>query len=107
VNVTVTTPGGTSTNVVGDLYGYGAPVVTSVSPNSGGTGGGTSVTLTGTGFVSGATVKFGTIAGTSVVVVSSTSITVKSPAEGAATINVTVTTPGGTSATSAGNKYTY
>jgi hypothetical protein len=42
-----------------------------------------------------------------VVVASSTSITVKSPAEGAATINVTVTTPGGTSATSAGNKYTY
>ena len=99
VNVTVTTPGGTSANVVGDLYGYGAPTITTLNPNSQSNGNvGTTVNITGTGFVSGATVSFGGNAGTSVTVVSSTSITVKSPAKTGVSnsVNVTVTTPGGT-----------
>jgi hypothetical protein len=42
-------------------------------------------------------VKFGTTAGTGLVVNSATSITIISPAEAAATVDVFVTTPGGTS----------
>ncbi|HWE02695.1 MAG TPA: prepilin-type N-terminal cleavage/methylation domain-containing protein [Tepidisphaeraceae bacterium] len=62
----------------------------------------------GTGFISGATVSFGGVAGTSVTVVSGTSITVKSPLGVAgSTVDVVVTTPGGSSATSASDTFTY
>ena len=109
-NVYVTTPGGTSaTNAPADDYSYEAtPTVTAVSPSAGPTAGGTSVTITGTGFVTGATVKFGTIAGTSVTVSSSTKITVTAPAQSPSSpVDVTVTTPGGTSATSTADQYAY
>ena len=43
------------------------PTVTSVSPNSGSTTGGTAVTITGTNFAPGVTVTFGGTAGTNVV----------------------------------------
>ena len=49
-----------------------APTVTSVSPSSGTTAGGTAVTITGTNFAVGATVTFGSAAATNVVVVSGT-----------------------------------
>ena len=49
---------------------YGAPTITTLNPNSQSNGNaGTTVTITGTGFVSGATVSFGGNAGTSVTVV--------------------------------------
>ncbi len=56
-----------------------APTVTSVSPNSGTTAGGTAVTITGTNFAAGATVTFGSTAASSVVVVSATTITAVTP----------------------------
>jgi hypothetical protein len=59
VNVTVTTPGGTSPTATANLYAFGGPTVTALSPTAGPTAGGTVVTVTGTGFVSGASVKFG------------------------------------------------
>lgn len=59
-----------------------APTVTSVSPSSGTVAGGTSVTITGTSFVSGATVTFGGTASSSVTVSSATSIVATSPARG-------------------------
>ena len=77
------------------------PTVTGVSPSSGPTTGGTPVTVTGTGFTGATVVKFGTTAGTGLVVNSSTSISIISPAEAAATVDVTVTTPGGTSVVNA------
>ena len=52
-----------------------APTVSSVSPNSGSTAGGTAVTITGTNYAAGATVTFGSTAATNVVVVNSTTIT--------------------------------
>jgi hypothetical protein len=108
VNVTVTTPGGTSPTAIANLYAFGGPTVTALSPTAGPTAGGTVVTVTGTGFVSGASVKFGTTAGTSVTVVSGTKLTVKAPAVSSAqTVNVTVTTPGGTSPTATGNVYMF
>jgi hypothetical protein len=80
--------------------------VTSVSPASGRTSGGTKVTIAGTGFQSGATVTFGGNAATNVTVVSSTSITATTPPHAAGTVNVTVTNPNGQRDTLA-NGYTY
>ena len=66
--------------------------VTAISPTSGTTFGGTAVTITGTGFSSGATVSIGGTAATEVVVASSTRITAKTPlhASGAAEVRVTL-----------------
>ncbi len=107
--MTVTTTGGTSTTSAADQFTYvSAPTVTNVSPSSGPTAGGTVVTITGTNFTGATGVKFGTVAGTGVVVNSATSITVTSPAEAAATVDVTVTAAGGTSAVNApADQFTY
>lgn len=80
--------------------------VTSVSPRSGRTAGGTAVTIAGSGFQSGATVAFGGNAATNVTVVSTASITATTPPHPAGTVNVTVTNPNGQSATLL-NAYTY
>jgi hypothetical protein len=108
VDVRVTTPGGTSAPVLADHYRYlGRPTISSVSPKTGPRTGGTTVTITGTNFVIGATVKFGTIAAASVTVNSTTKITAKSPVHAAGAADISVTTPGGTSATSAADKFTF
>lgn len=74
-----------------------APVVSSISPNQGSESGGTSVIVTGTGFTSVVTVRFGAKTATSFTVNSSTQITAVAPS-GTGTVNVSVTTSGGTSA---------
>ena len=56
------------------------PTVTSIAPASGPAAGGTAITITGTNFAAGATVKFGTVAATNVVFVGATTITCKAPA---------------------------
>ena len=68
-----------------------APTVTSISPNSGTINGGTAVTVTGTGFLAGATVTLGGTAATGVTPVNSTTITATTPAHAAGAINVVVT----------------
>ena len=93
VTVTVTV-GGQSGSLAGGYTYIGTPTVTSVSPNNGPTAGGTSVTITGTNFATGATVKFGSNAATSVVVVSSTTITATTPAGSVGAVTVTVTNTG-------------
>jgi hypothetical protein len=109
VNISVTTPGGTSSTVAADQFTYQpVPVISALSPNSGAPGGATVVTITGTGFVvSHTTAKFGTVAGTSVSCTSTTNCTATSPAESAGQVNVTVTTPGGTSTAVAADQFTY
>ena len=74
-----------------------APTVTGVSPSSGSINGGTSVTITGTKFAGGATVTFGGVAATNVVVASDTRITATAPAHPAGAVNVVVTNPNGDS----------
>src|SRR4029077_5016401 len=83
------------------VYGLLAPVplLSTVSPTSGPTTGGTAVKLTGQNFASGATVTFGGAAATDVVVVTGTQITVKTPSHAQGSANVVVTNPGGQSAT--------
>ena len=111
VNLIITTPGGTSTAVAADQFTYAAasvPIISAISPSVGGTGGTDVVTITGTGFVvSHTTAKFGTVAGTSVSCTSTTNCTATSPAESAGQVNVTVTTPGGTSTAVAADQFTY
>jgi len=109
VNVTVTTPGGTSATSSSSQFNYIAaavPTVTGLNPTSGPPAGGTSVTIFGTGFTGATADHFGTTAATGLVVVKSSTITADSPA-GTGTVNVTVTTPGGTSATSAADAFAY
>ncbi len=87
------------------------PTITSVTPAAGPAAGGTSVVITGTGFagLSGAAaVRFGTVNATSYVVNSATQISAVAPAGTAGTtVDVTVTTPAGTSAVSTAGEYSY
>jgi hypothetical protein len=71
--------------------GNPAPTVGSISPTSGTASGGTAVTVTGTGFLAGATVSLGGTAATGVSVVSSTKITATTAAHAAGAVNVVVT----------------
>ena len=57
-----------------------APTFSNILPTSGTTAGGTSVTITGTGFTGATSVTFGGTAATSFTVVSNTSITATTPA---------------------------
>ena len=84
-----------------------APVVTGLSLTSGGVDGGTTVTVTGTGFTGANKVQFGAIDATSMTFVSDTQIIAKSPPAAAGTVDVTVTTPAGTSAPTLADKFTY
>ena len=81
------------------------PAVTAVSPTSGSTAGGTSITITGTNFGNGSTVTVGGSACTSVSVVSATSITCTTPAGSAGTASVVVTSGGQSNA--ANSLFTY
>ncbi len=109
VNVTVIAPGGVQTTSTADQFTYmAAPTVTIVSPTAGPLAGGTTVTISGTGFTGATAVDFGTVAASNVVInPAGTQITATSPQESAATVNVTVVGPGGTSATTTADQFTY
>jgi hypothetical protein len=84
------------------------PTVTAVSPTSSTIAGGAQVTITGSGFVAPSKVYVGQVNATDVSVVNSTTITATvPPASTAATVDVTVTAPGGQSQTSGGDAFTY
>jgi hypothetical protein len=93
VGVTVTTPGGTSNPI--PFFYVGAPFKQSLSPASGSTAGGETVTINGIGLSTATSVSFG--ANTAVpTVVSDSQITVAAPAGAAGSVGVSVTTAGGT-----------
>ena len=81
--------------------GSSAPstIVNFAGPTVGSTAGGTLVTITGAGFVSGATVAFGGVAATGVTLATPNLITAIAPAHAAATVDVTVTDPSAAPAT--------
>jgi hypothetical protein len=83
------------------------PTVTKVKPNTGPVAGGTALTITGTNLTGAMAVKFGSTNATSFTVKSATSITAVSPAEAAGTVDVTVTTPRGTSAVSSSDHFKF
>jgi trimeric autotransporter adhesin len=105
--ISATNAGGTGTGIDGTFKTLpNPPTVSNVSPNAGPTAGGTSVTITGTNFSEATAVEFGSASAMSFKVVSPTSITAVSPA-GTSTVDVTVSTPGGTSATGSADKFSY
>jgi hypothetical protein len=80
-------------------FTYGPPTVSGINPAYGLTDGGTSVTITGTNLTVPTYVYFGSNRATSVTPVTATSITAISPAAASAgAVDVTVYTPGGSSA---------
>ena len=85
----------------------GAPTVTAVRPSSGAPRGGMVVTLTGSGFTGASRVMFGPTAGTSMKVISASTITVVSPARPVGVVNVRVVARSGTSALAPANRFTY
>jgi hypothetical protein len=106
VNVVVTNPGslvGTLTN--GFTYAI-PPTLSSITPATGTTAGGTKVKLTGTNFVTGAGVRFGGTAATNVVVQSATTLTATSPARAAGSVTVSIVNPD-TQIGSLANAFTY
>jgi hypothetical protein len=108
VTVTVTNPDNQSATTT---YTYVTPTlsVSSVSPNTGTTAGGTAVTISGANFQSGATVTFGALNATNVNVVNATTITATTPlgpANQQLAVDVVVKNPDGKSATLTGG-FTY
>ena len=83
-----------------------APVVTAISPASGPSTGGTSVTISGTNFSPRGAVMFGTVP-VPFRYDSPTQITAIAPAQAAGTVDVVITRPGGTSPVVAADHYTY
>jgi len=108
VDMTVTTPAGTSATSFADRFSYvPPPTVTKLKPNTGPVTGGTTVTVTGTNFTGATAVKFGSTDASSFTVKSGTTITAVSPAETAGTVDVRVTTSGGTSALSSKDHFKF
>jgi len=101
VDVVVTNPDSRSGTLTGAFtYASSALTIASLSPNSGPITGGTTVTITGTNFVSGATVRFGTVQANNVTFVSGTSIRADTPAASTTgAVDVVVTLPSGGTAT--------
>lgn len=94
VKLKVKTPAGKSK---GMAFTY-VPTVTKLSPANALASGGTTVTVTGAGFVPSASVTFGGVPGTSVLVTSPTSLTVNAPAHAVGAAPVVVKTGGQTAA---------
>jgi hypothetical protein len=113
VDVTVTTASGESATTSADRFTYGAPTVNGVSPSSGSTGGGTEVTVTGSGFEpgsAGTTFVFGKGAATSVECSSSTTCTMLSPPANkgkAGVVQVRATVNGKISRAAVGDDFEY
>lgn len=83
------------------------PAIKRLSPKAGPATGGTSVTITGFGFTEATAVMFGSNEAVILSVNSNSSITVQSPAGTIGTVNVTVTTPGGTSTITPKDRFKY
>jgi hypothetical protein len=106
VDIVVTTPAGPSLATGADRFTFLGPSIARVSPASGSVVGHTKVVITGTGLTGATSVQFGSLDAASYTVnAKGTKITAYTPAEPVATVNVTVTTPGGVD--SAVNAYTF
>ena len=109
VDVAVTTPDGTSSAVSADQYTYVAPVppaVTGISPGNGPMSGGTEVDLFGSGFTNATGVDFGT-SYAMYSVLSDNEMAAWSPMNAGGAVDITVSTPNGTSPTSAADVFIY
>ena len=83
------------------------PSVTGLSPTTGPTTGGTPVTITGSNLAGATSVLFGSAPATSFTVNGNGTISAIAPAATSGTVDVTISTPGGTSATSSADQFRY
>lgn len=100
-SISVTTPNGTVSSTTSFMV---APTITSITPASGSTTGGTTVFITGANFFGATALKFGSMPATGFLVHSDTLITATSPALPAGQVTISVTTPSGTG--TSGTKFT-
>jgi aryl-phospho-beta-D-glucosidase BglC (GH1 family) len=108
VDITVSTATGSSSSTVSDQFAFRSPAITALSPDYGSVGGGTKVTVRGSSFQGASSVLFGSVPAASYTVSSNgTSIVAYSPAQTPSTVDVTVTTPGGTSAVVSPDVFTF
>ncbi len=110
--VTVTTTGpaaGTSAAVPSSTFTFISPLVSSVVPVKGPTTGGGRVTITGSDFGGATSVRFGSVPAAAFTVTSPGSIVATVPAgpAGGATVDVSVTSPDGTSPQVSSDRYLY
>ncbi len=95
--VTVTTPSGTSSPATFSFTPPPVPSVDFLTPDKGPVSGGTTVEIIGSGLYGATSVNFGSTEITTIVKESDTKISIVAPAGTAGVVNVTVTTPAGTS----------
>ncbi len=110
VDVTVTTPAGTSAISPSDTYAYTNPLIptiTGLSEVEGLATGGALVEITGTHLANVTQVDFGTVEATSFTANSDASLTVTTPPSQPGTVDLTVTSPDGTSPSSPADRYVY
>jgi len=108
VDVQVTNSNGS--DILYDAFTYhNAPTISSVSPGSGPSSGGTSVTVTGSNFTtaSATSVRFGGTLATSVTMVNSTTVTCNTPAHSAGLVDVQVSNAYGNNTLNNGFSYTH
>lgn len=109
MDVRVIAAAGASAVTSHDRFAYAAasaiPSVTGITPASGPAAGGTTVTISGSGFTGATAVDFGTTASTFTVQSDGTIAATAPPGSG--TVDVTVQGPGGTSATQPADQFTY
>ncbi len=106
VDIVITNPGTESVTASGAFTytSLAAPTFTSIAPASGDDG--SAVVITGTNFVSGATVAFDGSSATSVVFVSSTTINCNIPTHADGVVDIVITNPDAQSVTASG-AFTY
>ena len=110
VDVLVADASGTSAAVGADQFTYtaAAPAVAGISPSSGPTSGGTTVTITGSNFASDAQVLFGATAASSVTFIDAGVLqAVAPPSATTGAVNVSVVQPSGTSPATGADAFTY
>lgn len=83
------------------------PRVTGITATQGPASGGTAETIYGTGFTGAGAVDFGSVPAASFTVVNDNTVTAVSPVAPAGVVDVTVTSPGGTDATSPVDQFTF
>lgn len=111
VNIYVDGPGGANPNQASSWYTYqtpptNPPTVASLTPNIGPVEGGTTVTITGTGFLTASSVKFGQT-NASFQMVNDTTIVATAPARPEGLVNVWVTNGVGTNSNQQSSWYSY
>lgn len=104
-DIIITNPVGSVTVNGGFTYTAGPPTLSVLSPNSGATGGGTILTLTGTAFIPGTTVQVGGLPASNVTIVNASTLTAVTPAHAAGSVTVVVDNGIGTANLS--NSFTY